>query len=122
MTHPIELQALVRDINEALVLAVLRNGPAHGYQIALDVERRTAGMFAFQHGTLYPILHRLEKRRVLSGTWSEGDGRRRKEYRLTEFGRTHLSQEGERLAGIFATLGALFDPNAPRGGVVRRLS
>ena len=51
---------LSKRINELMVLAVLEHGPAHGYQIALSVEERTGGTFSFQHGTLYPILHRLE--------------------------------------------------------------
>ncbi len=56
-----DVQAFARDINELLVLSTLRAGPKHGYQIGLDVETDSNGLFRFRHGTLYPILHRLEE-------------------------------------------------------------
>jgi DNA-binding PadR family transcriptional regulator len=101
---PIDLQALVREVNEALILAVLRDGAKHGYQIALDVSDRTDGAFAFQHGTLYPILHRLEKDGLIAGDWSEGEGRRRKDYRLTPAGRGQIEQLEGRFDRAFQTL------------------
>ena len=66
-------------------------GPAHGYQVAMSVEERTGGIFSLQHGTLYPILHRLEADGQLRGEWS-GDGRRRKTYRITAAGQTTLRE------------------------------
>ena len=107
MSEPIDLQALVREINEALILAALRGEPKHGYQIAVDVERETDGMFTFQHGTLYPILHRLEKGRRISGKWEKADGRRRKVYSLTDRGREWLTTQSRRVRATFGTLDAL---------------
>jgi len=50
-------------------------------------------MFGFNHGTLYPILHRLEKAGLISGSWSEdGGGRRRKSYELTRKGAKHTTE------------------------------
>lgn len=92
----LDTRSLGRDVNEALVLSVLRDGVKHGYQIALEVEERSDGAFELQHGTLYPILHSLEDDGLIEGDWSE-EGRRRKEYRLTEAGRTHLGEEAARL-------------------------
>lgn len=109
MSDPIDLQALVRDIHELLILSVLRGGPGHGYRIALDVERRSDGMFSLQHGTLYPILHRMEKRGWIEGEWSRGDGRRRKEYRLRRTGRTHLEAKANRIRSVFAALDELLE-------------
>src|SRR5690606_14842863 len=84
----LEAQALAKTIHELLVLAALRDGDKHGYQIALDVEERSEGAFVFQHGTLYPILHRLEAEKLIRGQWSGGEGqRRRKVYALTAAGR-----------------------------------
>ena len=94
---------LSKRINELLVLAVLEQGPAHGYQIAMSVEERTGGIFSFQHGTLYPILHRLEADRQVRGAWS-GDGRRRKTYRITPAGRTTLREGATDLERQFAVL------------------
>lgn len=100
---PIETQRLGRNVNELLVLAALEDGPKHGYQIALDVEDESGGTFELQHGTLYPILHRLEKDGSIRGEWTE-EGRRRKVYGLTERGRQRLRQQGSRLLEGFRTL------------------
>jgi PadR family transcriptional regulator PadR len=104
--EPTDLQALVRTMNEVLILACLREGRKHGYQIALDVERDTAGVFAFQHGTLYPILHRLEKAGLIAGHWDEGGGRRRKVYGLTAGGRAYMEREGSRCGKVFESFNA----------------
>lgn len=101
---------LSRRINELLVLAVLESGPAHGYQIALSVEERTGGLFAFQHGTLYPILHRLEAEGRLRGEW-HGEGRRRKTYRVTDNGRTTLKAGAAELEEHFTVLLQLLGGN-----------
>ena len=98
---------LSKEMNELLVLAVLRRGPAHGYQIALAVEEWTDGLFSFQHGTLYPILHRLEGKGQVRGEWS-GEGRRRKTYRITDDGRIALKAGATKLEDQFRALLALF--------------
>ena len=102
----VDTQALGRNVNELLVLATLEDGPRHGYQIALDVEEETDGAFELQHGTLYPILHRLEKDGLIEGQWEE-EGRRRKVYGLTEAGRERLSAQGSHLMQAFRTLSRL---------------
>ncbi|MEJ2216295.1 MAG: helix-turn-helix transcriptional regulator [Gemmatimonadota bacterium] len=107
MAEYTDLQALVRTMNEVLILACLREGRKHGYQIALDVERDTGGVFAFQHGTLYPILHRLEKEGLIEGHWDEGGGRRRKVYGVTAKGRAHMEREGARCAEVFESFNAV---------------
>lgn len=112
---PVETQSLGRNVNELLVLATLEDGPRHGYQIALDVEEESDGAFELQHGTLYPILHRLEKEGLIQGTWEE-EGRRRKVYGLTERGRRHLRQRGGRLLEAFRTLGRMLGGD---GGTIR---
>ncbi len=62
-----DVQAFARDLNELLVLSALREGPKHGYQIGQDTEANSNGLFRFSHGTLYPILHRLEEGGLLRG-------------------------------------------------------
>ena len=87
----VEIQGLAKSCNEALILAVLREGPKHGYQLALDIEQRGSGRFRFHHGTLYPILHKLEKKKLIRGAWSdEGPRGKRKSYELTDRGRGYL--------------------------------
>ena len=94
---------LSKRINQLLVLAVLDQGPAHGYQIALAVEERTGGIFSFQHGTLYPILHRLEADGRLRAEW-HGAGRRRKTYEITGAGRAELAAGAAELEQQFEAL------------------
>jgi PadR family transcriptional regulator PadR len=91
MTEPrIELQTLTRRCNEVLILTSLASGAKHGYQLALDLEERGGERFALKHGTLYPILHDLEARGLIQGTWSdEGPRGKRKSYRLTQSGRSY---------------------------------
>lgn len=104
MGEPVDIQALGRSIHEALILARLREGPRHGYQIALDVERASEGSFAFQHGTLYPILHRLERDGRIDGRWDRSSGRRRKVYGLTRAGRAYLDEQTDRIESAFRGL------------------
>jgi DNA-binding PadR family transcriptional regulator len=99
-----DVGALGRRLHEVLILAILVSGRKHGYQIALDVEAETKEAFRFQHGTLYPILHRLEREGRIMGRWDRASGRRRKIYGITRAGRSHLEEEGGR---ILCGLGAL---------------
>lgn len=105
----VDVQALTRGINEALILATLRREEKHGYQIALDVERESGGRFVLQHGTLYPILHRLEKDGFIAGRWEKGTGRRRKRYRLTGTGRKRLEREARQVTDVLGSLLMLLD-------------
>src|SRR5580658_3138518 len=76
-----------------LVLVVLKDGPRHGYDIAREVERRSENTFAFKHGTLYPILHGLEKDSLIASTWEHPEGERpRRVYSLTSAGEAKVSQ------------------------------
>ncbi len=87
----VETQNLTRSCNELLILSALERGPKHGYELAIDIEERGAGIFGFKHGTLYPILHKLEKNKLICGAWSdEGPRGKRKSYELTDRGRRYL--------------------------------
>lgn len=99
-----DVQGFARDIHKLLVLSSLRAGAKHGYQIAVDVEEESNGLFRFRHGTLYPILHRLEDEGLILGSWSKAGGRRKKVYALTASGRTHLSGGTNRVQEIVAKL------------------
>lgn len=90
----IATQNLARSCNEALILSCLETGPMHGYQIALEIERRGRGFFRFNYGTLYPILHKLEKVGLVKGVWYPGDQRgKRKRYNLTAKGRRYAREQ-----------------------------
>lgn len=107
-----DVQGFARGINELLVLSALRDEAKHGYQIAIDIEEESRGLFRFRHGTLYPILHRLESEKLIRGSWSTEGGRRRKVYALTTGGERHLSGETGRVAEIMTRLmGVLGQPD-----------
>ncbi len=90
----VEVQNLVKACNEALILAMLADGPKHGYQLAFEIETRGDGFFRFKHGTLYPILHKLEQQGLIAGTWSEeGPRGKRKSYGLTGKGRRYAHEQ-----------------------------
>ncbi len=81
-------QSLARSCHEAMILGALLDEPRHGYQLALEIEERSGGAFRFNHGTLYPILHKLEADGFIAGAWTASTGkRRRRRYRLTDAGR-----------------------------------
>ncbi len=94
MEHPLGTQNLARSCNEALILAILSRGERHGYQLALAIEEESGGYFRFNHGTLYPILHKLEKQGLIKGRWHpDSPGRKRKSYVLTSRGETYFHQQ-----------------------------
>ena len=83
--------SLKKGTAELLVLAQLESGPLHGYEIALRIEQRSNGMVSFQVASLYPILYRLEHRKLIAGWWIEKAGqRRRRFYKLMPRGRKTL--------------------------------
>jgi len=78
---------------DLLVLAVLADGPRHGYAIIEQLRERSGEVFDLAEGTVYPVLHRLERAGVLRSEWSEAGGRRRRTYELTAPGRAKLEAE-----------------------------
>jgi PadR family transcriptional regulator, regulatory protein PadR len=94
---------------DALILATLDAGPAHGYAVGQSLRDRSDGAFDLPEGTIYPALHRLERDGLLTSDWSSEAGRRRRVYRLTRIGETALGarrQEWTAFAGaVQAVLG-----------------
>ncbi len=79
---------------DLLILKVVALGPVHGYAITQRLERASRGVVQVPQGSLYPALHRLENRGLLSAEWRETEtGREAKFYRLTRKGRVQLETE-----------------------------
>ncbi len=79
---------------ELLVLAQLEGRPRHGYEIGVEIERRSEGAVSFQIASLYPVLYRLERKGLIAGQWVERAGqRRRRYYKLTHTGRKMLAEQ-----------------------------
>ena len=94
MTRDREKIELLRGTLDMLILRTLLIGPAHGHQIAKHIQRSTDDVLQVEHGSLYPALHRLERKEWLSAKWENRDGKRElKYYRLTPAGRKQLALE-----------------------------
>jgi DNA-binding PadR family transcriptional regulator len=76
---------------DTLVLAVLEAGPAHGYAIIESLRSQSGGVFDLPEGTVYPVLHRLEERRLVTSSREVVANRPRRVYRLAPAGRRALA-------------------------------
>lgn len=84
---------LVKGSSAILVLSVLKNEDLYGYKIIREIEIRSDNTFSMSEGTLYPILHALEKEKFLQSYWEEFDGRKRKYYHITKKGLKQLESK-----------------------------
>jgi transcriptional regulator len=79
---------------DLLILKVVALGPIHGYAIAQRLQQVSRDVVQVQQGSLYPALHRLENRGLLTADWKGTEtGREAKFYRLTRRGRLQLETE-----------------------------
>jgi DNA-binding PadR family transcriptional regulator len=78
---------------DPLILAVLAEGALHGYAVIEELKLRSGGELDLPEGTVYPALHRLERRGLLRSGWTTAEGRRRRVYRLTASGRRELTSK-----------------------------
>lgn len=94
---------LLQGTLDLLILKIVALGPVHGYGISQRIQQISKDVLQVQQGSLYPALHRLEKRKWLKSEWGESDsGRQAKFYSLSPEGRRQLKLEQsqwQRLAG-----------------------
>jgi PadR family transcriptional regulator len=89
---PDQFAELKKGSAETLILALLEDGPAHGYDLAKRIDGRTGGRLSFHVANVYTSLYRLEHAGFIVGRWVEKEGqRRRRFYRLTPSGRQELT-------------------------------
>ena len=85
---------LLQGTLDVLILKIVALEPIHGYGIAQRIRQISKAVLQVQQGSLYPALHRLEKRGLLSAKWGEAEtGREAKFYSLTKTGRKQLETE-----------------------------
>ena len=93
---PLEKADLLQGTLDLLILKVVALGPVHGYGISQRIRQISSDVLQVQQGSLYPALHRLEKRKWLEADWGESDnGRKAKFYKLSAKGRKQLAAEEE---------------------------
>ena len=108
-------QELLKGHLEGLILAVLADGPLHGYAIQDTLRTRSDGGVHVEGGTLYPVLHKLEAAGLISGRWSVGSGRRRRTYALTAKGARALADKRSGWRDFVDTLDAFMSDPRPQG-------
>jgi PadR family transcriptional regulator PadR len=107
--NTVEKATLLPGTLDMLILRTLLFGPAHGHQIAKHIQRTTEDVLQVEHGSLYPALHRMERKGWIIAKWEMAKERNRefKYYRLTQAGRKQLAREESKwkqLAGAVATV------------------
>lgn len=101
---------LLQGTLDLLVLKMLAQGPQHGYGIAQKILLRSRNTLEVQQGSLYPALHRLEKKKLVSSEWRESEaGRMARVYSLTKAGRKQLTLEEEQWAHYAAAIGWILE-------------
>jgi PadR family transcriptional regulator, regulatory protein PadR len=91
---PTNKSDLLQGTLDMLILKIVALGPAHGYGISQRIRQISKEVLQVQQGSLYPALHRLEKRGWLDAEWGESDnGRQAKFYKLSVRGRKQLASE-----------------------------
>ena len=76
-----------------MILSVIKSEDMYGYKIVKTLEARSENAFTLKEGTLYPILHSMEKEDLLESYWETADGRKRKYYHITKKGKKHLAEK-----------------------------
>src|SRR3954463_13598476 len=91
-----EAKTLVQGTLDMLILKALTRGSMHGYSIAEFIQASSDDVLRVEEGALYPALHRLELRGLVSAEWGVSDNNRRaKFYRLSAAGRKRLAEESQ---------------------------
>jgi transcriptional regulator len=79
---------------EMILLALLEGRPRHGYELAKAIDAQSENRLQFHVASLYPMLYRLERKKLVEGRWVEKAGeRRRRYYKLTAAGRKALAEQ-----------------------------
>jgi PadR family transcriptional regulator, regulatory protein PadR len=103
---------LMQGTLDMLILRTLVLGPAHGHEIAKHIQRTTDAVLQVEHGSLYPALHRLERKGWVASKWEMPKDRKRefKYYRLTPAGKKQLAAERSKWRLLVASIGRVMGP------------
>lgn len=95
-----------------LILRTLQLGRAHGHEIAKHIQRTTDDVLQVEHGSLYPALHRLERKGWVTAKWELARDRNRefKYYRLTAAGKKQLAAEASKWQQLTEAIGRIMRP------------
>jgi PadR family transcriptional regulator PadR len=102
---------LLQGTLDMLILKTLMRGPMHGYAVVEFIQQTSEEVLRVEEGALYPALHRLELRGLLSAEWGVSENNRRaKYYHLTAAGRRQLTEETARWERMAAAITRIMQP------------
>ena len=95
-----------------IILTILSSKESYGYEIIQEIKSLSDGKLTWAEGSLYPVLHKLEKRKLIKSSWKIADTKRkRKYYKLTSLGKKELAKEKENWTFINNLILNLWNPN-----------
>jgi PadR family transcriptional regulator PadR len=107
---------LLRGHLQSLVLSVLGQGDAHGFEILKRLEQAGSGALQLKEGSLYPALYKLEAEGLIKGVWESGEtvrrGPRRRVYRLTSKGSRRLDDARGEFKQFITIIGGILGATA----------
>jgi len=108
----VDRMELLQGTLDMLILRTLVFGAAHGHQIAKHIQRTTDEVLQVEHGSLYPALHRLERRGWIVSKWETAKDRNRqfKYYRLTPMGKKQLAREESKWKELVSAIARVMSP------------
>lgn len=103
---------LLQGTLDLLILRTLLTGPTHGHAIAKHIQRTSDDVLQVEHGSLYPALHRLERKGWIGSAWQQAKEQARplKLYSLTAAGRKQLVAESSKWDTLVAAMGRVLKP------------
>src|SRR5262249_23841317 len=100
---------------DMIILQTLRWGPQHGYAISQAIRAGSGDVLQVETGSLYPALHRLQRRGWLKSEWKQSENNQRtKVYSLTAKGKTQLTAEHGRWNRMTLAIAALMSPTGSK--------
>ncbi|MBL9161409.1 MAG: PadR family transcriptional regulator [Planctomycetaceae bacterium] len=107
---------LLQGTLDMLILKSLQHGPRHGYSIAQWIGATTHDALRVEEGSLYPALHRMERRGWIAATWGQSESNRRaKFYQLTRTGRSQLGAQVDMWGRLVSAISLVLDVDAVEG-------
>jgi transcriptional regulator len=108
--------ALLQGTLDMLILRSLMAGAAHGYDIARRIQVTSDDALSVEEGSLYPALHRMERRGWIASEWGTSDSNRRaKFYKLTRLGRVQLKREVDAWEALVDSISRVLAAKATEG-------
>ena len=102
---------LLQGTLDVLILRTLLGGRAHGHAIAKHIQRTSEDLLQVETGSLYPALHRLEAKGLISASWAlSNKGKRARFYRLTSLGRKQLVAEQSKWESFSRAIALILNP------------